>query len=236
MHVPLKKLWLDNLEAQRRIHPNLLPALGARNNILGLVIMAKDDYEYDFFLSYSRRSPVREWVQNHFYPVILECLDSELDEKPEIFVDWLQEGGVDWPNNLERALKRSRFLLPVFSPQYFRSAWCMTEWRTFREREKLSNLSSVENPHGLVLPVKFSDGDHYHDEAKRTQFCCDLSAWRIPEPVFRESTEWIPFRQKLNWLAEQLARRIAKAPPWEADWPVIRSPPLGQPRAKVPRH
>ena len=50
-----------------------------------------NDYEYDIFLSYSRKSPVLDWVQNHFYPELKQWLASHTPHEPRIFVDWEQQ-------------------------------------------------------------------------------------------------------------------------------------------------
>ncbi len=133
-------------------------------------------YEYDVFISYRREQPVRDWMQYHFYPLLKERLPDCLPDKPRIFIDWEIETGSHWPAALRKALKNSRCLVAVWSAEYFRSAWCLAEWRSMQERERLSGMRSEENPYGLVYAVKFGDGEYYPDEAKNTQYT-DLEKW-----------------------------------------------------------
>jgi hypothetical protein len=54
-------------------------------------------------------------------------------------------------------------MIPVWSPGYFTSAWCVAELRTMLKREHILLLSTEENPGGLVFPIKFSDGKFFPD-------------------------------------------------------------------------
>lgn len=131
-----------------------------------------EDYVYDVFVSYRRRQPVLDWVKNHFYPLLEQRLPDELpvDHKTRIFVDWDEiEIGSAWPAKLSQALKRSRCILPVWSPEYFRSDWCLAEWKTMMERERLLGLRTEQRPGGLIFPVIFADGEHFPQEARVVQ-------------------------------------------------------------------
>jgi len=96
-----------------------------------------------------------------------DCMPVDHDTK--IFVDLKIETGSAWPDELRHALKTSRCILAVWSPEYFRSEWCLAEWHTFREREKVANMISNSNSRGLIYPVKFADGDHFPQAAKDVQ-------------------------------------------------------------------
>jgi len=80
-------------------------------------------YRFDLFLSYRRGGTVPDWVHNHLHPLLLDCLADELSREPRIFLDSTMETGVHWPSGLEWALRRSRLLLPIWSPPYFTSPW-----------------------------------------------------------------------------------------------------------------
>lgn len=181
------------------------------------------DYEYDIFLSYTRKPPVGTWVKNHFLPLLEEWLGAFSPEEPRIYVDWQQQTGVHWPANLRRALKYSRCLVAVWSPFYFRSSWCVAEWQSMREREKLLGLGTHDKPKGLVYPVVFSDGLHFPEEAKRTQYV-DLSLWNIPYEHYRNTDRYIEFTEKMQFVAQDLAKFVVLAPPWQNDWPVVEPP------------
>lgn len=135
-------------------------------------------YEYEFFLSYSRKNPVGNWVRNNFHPELEQWLASFAGNAPRIFIDKDIEEGDHWPSRLENALRRSKYLVAVWSPQYFTSPWCVAEWQSMRQREALLGLGTPEAPHGLVCAVVFSDGKTFPPEAQATQRH-DLSAWNL---------------------------------------------------------
>jgi hypothetical protein len=176
-----------------------------------------------------------DWVKNHFHPILEQRLPDGLpvDHETKIFVDWDIETGSAWPAKLSQALKKSRCILPIWSPQYFRSDWCLAEWKTMMERERLLGLRTEQRPEGLVFPVTFADGEHFPQEARDTQ-PKDLRKWNIPHPVFRETVDYVEFDKQVQLLVNELARMIQRAPAWQ-DWPVVT--PVADERVvvKLPR-
>jgi hypothetical protein len=191
-------------------------------------------YEYDVFVSYCHKPPVYDWVKTHFYPLLEDWLGSVTPHEPSVFVDWRMETGVDWPVKLQRALKNSRCLVAVWSPHYFRSKWCVAEWHSILEREKVLGLRTPQKPRGLVYPVVFSDGSHFPKEAKETQYI-DLSEWNYPHPQFGQALAYLDFVKQMQDIAKELAILIAQAPSWESDWPVVLPPAYPAPAASFPR-
>ncbi|HEX7306280.1 toll/interleukin-1 receptor domain-containing protein [Lentzea sp.] len=195
-------------------------------------------YEYDVFLSYTRRGGGDVWVREHFHRALKEWLGNEMDKDPEIFVDWTQETGVAWPPNLERALLRSRVMVAVFSPPYFRSPWCRAEWESMLERHKTLGYGSADHPRQLVLPVRYADGQHYPPEAQATQQA-DFTSWNKPlaYEVYSRSANYEHFLAAVQELAKEIAERIEYAPPWDPEWKVVRPAldPATLPPGPLPR-
>jgi hypothetical protein len=128
--------------------------------------MAAQEYQYDVFFSYKRHSLTLEWTKG-VVRLLRLWLEHEVGREISVFVDEdCIETGDRWPEKLREALKCSRCMVCVWSPPYFRSNWCMSEWRSFREREKQLNMTS----HGLIVPVRFHDGDHFPEEARDVQW------------------------------------------------------------------
>jgi hypothetical protein len=179
------------------------------------------DYQYDVFLSYCRKSPVLEWVQNHFEPRLKGLLGEALPYEPRVFVDTQEiEAGQQWPLLLQEALKHSRCLLAIWSPSYFRSRWCTAELESMMAREKLLNYRTPTLPdRRLVYPVVFADGEHFPAHAKEMQHR-DLQEWNIPDLAFAKSRKIVGFHQKMKELTTELAALVQQAPPWQDDWPV----------------
>lgn len=178
-------------------------------------------YEFDVFLSYRRAGSVTDWMRNHFWPVLQECLTDELPTEPSIFLDVGMRTGTHWPAELERGLRRTRLLLAVWTPTYFTSPWCLAEWRTMRAREAALGLGTVNHPGGLVYPVVFADWQSFPPAAKECSHR-DLKRWNMPLAQYRNTSDYVDFYREMRSLAEELATAITRAPDWSADWPVIR--------------
>jgi hypothetical protein len=193
-----------------------------------------DGYDYDLFVSYTRKGPVGEWVHNHFYPRLSAWLavywDSDRD--PQIFIDSQIETGTRWSDVLKEKLLRSRCLVAVLSPPYFRRPWCLAEWRSMWEREDL--LARRGARPRLIFPVVFADGDSFPADARAAQLR-DLSRFNVPYPQFRRTREYILFDREMQVVAQDLARMIGTAPEWESDWPIVEPPAQADSGFQLPR-
>lgn len=180
-----------------------------------------EDYLYDVFISYRHRAPVADWVKNHFFPLLDQRLPDcmPIEHAPRIFIDWEIETGASWPAKLRQALKTSRCLLAVWSPEYFRSMWCQAEWQSMLQRQQVLGLGTETHPHGLIYPVVFADGEPFPPEAKSTQ-SKDLRQWNLSAPVFRETKDFVDLEKEIQVLCAELAKMIHRAPDWQ-DWPVV---------------
>lgn len=193
-------------------------------------------YEFDIFLSYPRRGGAGRWVRDLFYPALRECLEDAMPEHPAIFFDQEQEAGVAWPENLAYSLSRSRLMVAVLSPPYFRGKWCLAEWTSMRERERRLGLGNDQNPTLLVHPVRFADGEHFSEDAREVQHI-DFREWNVPRPMdaFQRTGPYEGFYQAVQELARTLAGRRDHVPEWEPDWPILRPDPVAGPPSSVPR-
>ncbi|WP_156893046.1 TIR domain-containing protein [Actinokineospora enzanensis] len=186
-------------------------------------------YEYDVFISYCRRgSVIGQWVHTHFHPRLSELLDVTVVEAVSVFTDDMVGGGQSWPERSRSALQRSRILVPVCSPKYFRDEWCLAEWHTMAEREQLSG------PATLIYPVIFNDSESFPPWAglRRMQ---DLRDYAQPYPQFQESPAYLGFHKEMGRIADEVADLIKLAPEWRSDWPVLTPQPGPPPIARKPR-
>lgn len=194
-----------------------------------------DDYKYDVFMSAASESPVSEWVDNHFLGMLRSHLSNEMADAPKVFWYKEQVTGVDWKKNLKKVLCHSRILVAILSPHYFRSDWCMSEFHSVVEREKILGLGELERPEGLIYPILFSDGDCFR-EVGRVKYWKDLSEWRYPWPQFRDSAGYLEFDLAMRDVGTELAKQIEGVPPWSAGFPVVTDPTvLGEIKMKLPR-
>jgi hypothetical protein len=191
-------------------------------------------YEFDVFISYSRGGNSFKWVRNHFYPRLLDCLGDQLAQAPTVFLDEEMEPGVHWPSRLENALLRTKILITIFTPPYFRSRWCMAEWQSMRDRERLLGLTGRDRAQGLIYPILYSDSESFPDDARERTWW-DFKRWAVPDLVYQETREWPEFHRQVEAVAMDLAKLLPQVPDWQADWPIDRPEPALPPPVPLPR-
>ena len=78
------------------------------------------DYEYDIFLSYSRKHPHGQWVNDVLYPLLIPYVEDALNRKIHVFKDDSEIlSGADWERTILSSLLKSRIMVSVLSPSYF---------------------------------------------------------------------------------------------------------------------
>ena len=181
------------------------------------------EYKYDVFFSYRRKRSTLVWTRR-VYGLLNHWLQEEIpDRDVRIFVD---EDDIDpgerWPEKLRDALRHSRCMVCVWTPSYFRSDWCVSEWQSFREREK--RLSMVS--HGLIAPMRYHDGEHFPKDARDVQWT-DVQPYALIQPAFWNTQGAVDLEIVLKGFAHSVAKIIGTAPPFAADWPVSewKAPP-----------
>lgn len=192
------------------------------------------DYDIDVFISYSHSAAVEAWVKNHLYPQLKKWLDESLPEKSKVFVDYDMPVGVTWPAVLRHKLAHAKCLVAVLSPPYFRSNWCLSEWKTMEQREVVAGLGPGSSVGGLIYPIRFWDGDHFPEYALQRQRR-DFINWNRDTPAFVMTRDYDDFVREVQAMANDLATIIANAPPWNAQWPVMEVPGRNAPTVVQPR-
>ena len=182
-------------------------------------------YKFDAFISYRRRSPVLDWVRNHFKPKLEQWLPvfmaKQTRRKVRIAIDSeIIETGDAWLPRLRESLRVSRCMVAIWSPEYFRSHWCMAELKSMIERERVLGLQSDNMPWGLVYPICYVKKDFLRSEYEKKQRK-DLHRWNTPDLIFQATPEYVAFDREMQELCQELASMIGKAPRWKADWPIL---------------
>ena len=192
-------------------------------------------YEYDLFVSYKREPKNNELITPWLRKVLKRIefyLRQEMGggkDQARLFidVDGIEAGEV-WPEKIRHALQSAKCLMPIWTPEYFHSDWCVAEWRSFLAREKLI-ASRRKDPCRLIVPIKFHDGIRFPPEAANVeQF--DLRDYAATTKAF-----WVTKRADeldqilLTKVAPTLARAIEKAPDFDSDWPVDFGNPTAPP-------
>jgi|ERR1700685_617063 len=184
-----------------------------------------DDYTYDVFFSYKRHDLTLDWTRQVAHRFEL-WLGEELGGHARMFVDeTCIETGTTWPDEIREALKGSKCMVSVWSPSYFQSSWCVSEWKSFRKREKMLNIDS----HGLIAPLRFHDGEHFPPDARRVQWV-DVAPYAVTVPAFWASAKAIELEERLKTFAKSVAAIVTGAPAFRPDWPIVESKGLAIPR------
>lgn len=176
-------------------------------------------YIHDVFVSYRHHGAVFQWVHNHFYPRLREWLEASAPTEVSVFIDTTNEAGAVWPQALQNALAGSRLMVAVYSAEYFRSPWCLAEFQTMLQRQVACEIPNKDDARGLIIPVKFNDGEYFSAEACEITYR-DLSAWSYPYPVFSESRKYLSFADAVRELAELIVPRLPTVPDWSSEWPI----------------
>lgn len=181
--------------------------------------MGNDAYRYHVFLSYKRArrengrardDDVEIWVKAYFEPELQRKLTNALDESAQIFYDSFEiRTGDEWQRTICTALRSSCCVVPVWSPLYFRSPWCVSEWCTFRRRGQ-----------GLVLPVTWQTQPRLPPAARAVQYR-DFSQYTYTAPSFPQSPKYLDFEDVVKEFAGDVARAIQRAPPFDPAWQIV---------------
>lgn len=172
-------------------------------------------YQYDIFLSYKNHHVTNPWVVK-FEEKLKYWLTQELGgNEPRIFFDKESiDIGTIWPNELKDNLKVSKCLLCIWTPEYFRSKWCLSEWKSFEERERATNRNK------LIHPVQFADGEHYPVEAQNRQ-TLDVRKYNATMEAFWQTVKAVELEEKIQLLASNLAKAIKAVPDYSEGFPIV---------------
>lgn len=175
-------------------------------------------YEHDIFLSYMHDEQMEGWVHDHLVPFIKTFVGNALNRPIDLFLDRKDiQSGDAWPQRLQRAIARSRCLIGIWSPLYFHSEWCRRECAAMLHRENQVGFRTIDNPHGLVLPINVFDGQFFPDCTQSIQWL-DCQKYWIAGDGFIRTEKYVDFQDLLrNWSVD-VASAIQRTPPFDTAW------------------
>ena len=174
-------------------------------------------YQYDAFFSYKRDPESDDWHER-VKEKLTFWLKQELGRQDvRIFFDREDiRTGTRWRSKLESALKTSRCIVCVWSPLYFQSKYCLSEWKTFVTRSRHASSD-------LVLPASYFDGQTFPQAAKDIQFR-DFSRFASTMARFWDTESAVRFEETcLRPFAEDLGRIIRRAPEYSDAFPIVEA-------------
>ncbi len=217
-----------------------------------------DDIRYQAFISYARDNNLasslpgpdgscRGWVQvlhDELTRALIGNLSRRLRRNQRdglLWIDYEQlRGGEQLAPEIAAKLQASRLFVPVLSPAWFDSDWCLRELELFVEAQG-------DGPNRL-FPVWHSpvdeamlDGDRARAAHRRLRAVTDFRFWAadaehqpctlwdpIPDPTERQ------YLQVLKRLARQMSARIAEIAAGEGEVVIDDNDPLEPPSAAAP--
>lgn len=166
------------------------------------------NYKYDIFLSYTRKHPHSQWVNDVFFPLFVPYVEDALNSKIKVFKDDREiQAGSDWEHIILNSLLHSRVMVPILSPSYFMSEWCRREFQVFHYRQIKQGFMCEKNPYGLIVPVRINDGDFFPDCVKKIQSLDCRNHFRIGEG-FKMTIRYIELQDKLISWANEVAQAL----------------------------
>lgn len=174
------------------------------------------DYLYDMFFSYKRDEQTNSW-HAEVVAKIKYWLSQEIDStEVRIFFDTESiETGDRWHEKIAESLKKSKCLVAIWSPDYFRSRWCLSEWKSFLSREEKYNLKGT-----LIVPARCHDGKRFPDLAQQTQSEDFRPYFSTMDFFWKTEDAYVFEKEKLKSFATTIASRIKSAPNFNAEFPV----------------
>lgn len=198
-----------------------------------------DGYRHDVFISYPRGAQAASWLFEHFLPLFRGWLDESAPRPVSVFVDESIEVGAPWPEELAGALGRSRLLLALWTPKYFRSRWCEAELATMFAREGWRQPLPAGELSGLVYPLRWNDGEHFPPEFTERAKWVDMEPFAFGSAgAFRAHPKFVEFEGVVKTIAADIVRRLSvidATVPWSPDFPVVRPLPRPEPAFPMPR-
>ncbi|MFF3653793.1 TIR-like protein FxsC [Streptomyces olivochromogenes] len=112
-----------------------------------------------FYLSYARRRIPGELPspEHRFFVDLTRTIWEVTDfAGPDLgFFDDRLPTGARWEEEMKLALASARVFIPLYSPQYFKSAWCGMEWDAFSRRRRLARRTADQGGTAIV-PIQWT--------------------------------------------------------------------------------
>jgi hypothetical protein len=165
-------------------------------------------YQNDIFISYRREKYAwTPWARDTFKVALESCLQRELGDPPNIFIDDQTPIGANFVSHLARTLARSKVMVALLSKDYFTSEWCVHELDLMMERAA---------GYDLIIPIVVHDGQTIPDAVCLLQYA-DFRDYAIPA-LCDAGLLHAEFWSKLVKLAPRIGTAVEVAPDFNPKW------------------
>ncbi len=172
-------------------------------------------YKYEIFFSYKRDDKSNAWHEE-LKNIIVHWVREEADiDEVRVFFDKEEiRAGHRWKQKISQALRDSKCLVAIWSPQYFRSPYCVAEWLSFHERSRRTNKL-------LIAPASRCDGENFPSDAREFQFA-SFNKYAHTVTSFWKTDRAAEFEDQLiKPFASDVASMIRDAPDHSTDFPIV---------------
>ena len=134
----------------------------------------------------------------------------------EIFQDVIHiRWGEDWEDKLKKSINEVIFFIPILTPRFFKSKYCICELRAFLDREKELNRKD------LTLPIYYRNDPKFDSNTREDELAFKLKKrafidWRdlknvpIEAQNFSSRDEYSKVQERLDSLAIQIREALER--------------------------
>lgn len=175
------------------------------------------DYIHDVFVSYlSGDENWVKWTKSNIVDLLQSNLSPAVGKLKIYHYFGRNQSSGDWPDDLAKALSRSKLIVPILCKAYFQSPWCRVELALMHHRVQ-SVKQKTNQSHDLIIPLIIHDGDEFPDEVRRITH---TKIHDLANPAMRDDS---PVREKLSQLLKdevcgRIENALTQAPPFDPSW------------------
>lgn len=162
----------------------------------------KANVPIDVFLSYEHSAFTSGWLRE-FLPLFTSWLKEGIGTEPIVFDPERLLDFQEIPPKTLQALNKTRCFIPILTPSYFRSEFCLSELRKIKELNKAIVPILLHPIDQANWPVEFED-------LKKMQMA-DFSDFAFIGEAFTKSDRYIDFQKALKKFSEEVAKVINNA-------------------------
>jgi hypothetical protein len=181
------------------------------------------DYKYDVFLSYKYNDRFLPWIKE-FERSLSFWLTQELGgRQAKIYFDteYIQSG-TKIKEALKDAVISSKCMIGIWSPEYFHSKYCVSEWKSFLARERM-----LGGKIKLILPVSIHDGEHFPDETTNIRIM-GLQEYSSTSNAFWNTAKSVELEEMIKIFAREVGIAVLSAPEFDPKWPFEECEPISR--------
>jgi hypothetical protein len=167
---------------------------------------------YTVYVSYPSKTGSAKWLHAHFLDELCTWLNEQYSKLAiKVYCPDNQErndaavplGGAE-TSDIAAELARSRMMVPVWSPSYFREEYRLCVWEMeFFQRRRL----------GDIMPVLYAKREQLPEAYRELPMEDFSNGLNLDFPGWKQTAKYGEFVEKVRRFADRLATRITNAPP-----------------------